>query len=169
MPQPDAVAPQPEPTSPPSTTAADMSAPASAKAPERQTPAERPMSSPATTPSRKPRSAAVAVESPSAAASPGAASKAALNFQKILFEHIEHYRHYPEEARREGLQGVVQLLFAMRRDGTVLDVWVKASSGSAILDRAAIDTIRRAQPLPLIPSALSDRLDVVIPIAFSLP
>lgn len=87
-------------------------------------------------------------------------------FRRALQSHIARYRRYPEEARRARMQGTVQILFSMRRDGAVLDVWVRASSGQPVLDDAAIATIRRAQPLPRIPPDLPDRLTVLFPIAF---
>ena len=90
----------------------------------------------------------------------------AATFQRTL-RHIERYQVYPAEARGERLQGLVQLVFAMGRDGRVLDAWVKQSSGSAVLDKAALDTVKRAQPLPRIPNELPDRLNVMIPVAFA--
>jgi protein TonB len=97
------------------------------------------------------------------------ADKAASIFQQKLLSHIARYRLYPNEAKRDGIQGVVTVLFAMRRDGTVTDVWVRGTSGSRTLDVAAIDTIRRAVPLPSIPSEMPDSLNVLIPVAFNLP
>lgn len=98
-----------------------------------------------------------------------AANGIAADFQRTLFEHIEHYRHYPDAARAQQLVGETQLLFAMSRDGAVLDIWVQRSSGYELLDEAAIDTIQRAQPLPLIPSLLPDRLNIMIHVAFAMP
>jgi periplasmic protein TonB len=98
-------------------------------------------------------------------AAPGVASE----FQKILLAHIERYRQYPDAARQRHLKGVVQVLFSMSRSGAVLGVWVKTSSGEAILDREAMDTVRRAQPLPMIPAALPDPLDILLPVAFEMP
>jgi periplasmic protein TonB len=95
-------------------------------------------------------------------------SKAALKFQKALLRHIEHYQSYPNAARRDRLQGIVQVLFAMRRDGTVLDIQIKASSGIVILDKEAVETIRRAQPLPPIPAELPGHLNILLPVAFDL-
>jgi len=87
-------------------------------------------------------------------------------FQRALEAHIARYRRYPEEARRARMQGTVQILFSMRRDGSVLDVWVRASSGQRVLDAAAVDTIRLAQPLPRIPPELPDRMTIFAPVAF---
>ncbi len=93
----------------------------------------------------------------------------AATFQRTLLSHIARYRRYPDQARRDHMQGVVQLVFAMRRDGTVTDVWVKTSSGYHTLDLAAVETIHNAQPLPKIPSELPESLNISMPVAFNLP
>ncbi len=97
------------------------------------------------------------------------ADQTALAFQRMLLSHIARFRRYPEDARRQGIKGLVAVLFAMRRDGSVADVWVRTTSGNSELDAAAIDTIRRAVPLPHIPSELPDSLNVLIPVSFNLP
>ena len=46
---------------------------------------------------------------------------------------------------------------------------VKNGSGYPALDRAALDMVERANPVPAIPDALArDRLSLAIPIEFSL-
>jgi periplasmic protein TonB len=49
---------------------------------------------------------------------------------------------YPFIARRAGIQGVVLLLVHVRVDGTVAEVRVAQSSGSALLDDSALRTVR---------------------------
>jgi protein TonB len=93
-------------------------------------------------------------------------SSATLKFQQALLRHVAQYQRYPNAARLRRLQGTVETLFSMRRDGTLLGVWVKTSSGQAVLDTEAVETIRRAQPLPSIPSELPDRLNVQVRLAF---
>jgi protein TonB len=123
--------------------------------------------------SSKPASSVSSGDTSSAASSGGPVqtptNRQALLFQKALLTHIARYRRYPEEARRDGLQGTVQVLFAMRRDGAVTDVWIRTSSGQSVLDAAAADAIRRAQPLPRIPSELPDRLTILVPVTFDIP
>ncbi len=88
-------------------------------------------------------------------------------FQQALFRQIERQERYPAAAQRDRLQGSVETLFVMNRDGTVLSVQVKTSSGQAMLDEEAMKAIRRAQPLPPIPADLPDHLRVRLTIAFS--
>ncbi|WP_315833177.1 energy transducer TonB [Bradyrhizobium prioriisuperbiae] len=93
-------------------------------------------------------------------------SSAAIRFQQALLRHVARYQRYPNAARLGRLQGSVETLFSMRRDGTLLGVWVKTSSGQAVLDSEAVDAIRRAQPLPSIPSGLPDRLNIRVTLVF---
>jgi protein TonB len=50
---------------------------------------------------------------------------------------------YPAAARRMGEQGEVRLDVHVGTDGSVIDVQVRASSGSPALDRSAMDAVRR--------------------------
>jgi periplasmic protein TonB len=89
-------------------------------------------------------------------------------FQKILLSHIARYRKYPSAAK-SGQHGIAQIMFSMRRDGIVDEIRLQSSTGHQILDDAAVDTIRRAQPLPIIPADLPDRLTILLPISFDPP
>ena len=91
---------------------------------------------------------------------------AKMTFRSELLRHIARFQRYPRSAERQHLQGTVRTGFSMDRDGRVLSVWVRTSSGQQVLDQAAIDTIRRAQPLPRIPAALPDSLKVDISLGF---
>ena len=109
-------------------------------------------------------------DTPPANATPAPASAppsaATMKFQQALLRHIARYQRYPNAARSLHLEGKVDTLFAMSRDGTLLGVWVRTSSGQILLDNEAIDTIRRAQPLPRIPSELPDRLSIHLQLVF---
>jgi periplasmic protein TonB len=96
----------------------------------------------------------------------GPADSAAVKFQQALLRHVARYQHYPNAARALHLEGKVDTQFSMSRDGTLLGVWVKTSSGQAMLDKEAIETIRRAQPLPSIPPELPDRLNMHVQLVF---
>lgn len=103
------------------------------------------------------------------AATRKAARDRALKFQQALQRHIARYQRYPADARQRGLEGTVKVVFLLRRDGSIVDAWVNATSGQSALDREALATIRRAAPLPGIPSDLPDELSVLLPVAFELP
>jgi protein TonB len=94
------------------------------------------------------------------------ASSAAAKFQQALLRHVAQYQRYPNAARARQLQGIVDTQFAMSRDGQLLGVWVRTSSGQVVLDREAIETIRRAQPLPPIPAELPDRMNIHVQLMF---
>ena len=119
-------------------------------------PEREPMPTEPTVPSLRP--------APSPADTPP--NSAAVKFQQALLRHVARYQRYPNAARLGRLHGVVETLFAMKRDGTLLEVWVKTSSGQAVLDKAAVDAIRRAQPLPSIPFELPERLNIQITLVF---
>jgi len=91
------------------------------------------------------------------------ASGKAWEFQRKLYAHIARYR---SPSALSSHHGVAQVMFSMRRDGSVIDVWVARSSGHLALDEAAAETIRRAQPLPHIPADMPARITVEIPISF---
>ena len=55
---------------------------------------------------------------------------------------------YPERARRAGVAGVVGVRIALAADGTVRQVEVTASSGSRLLDEAALEAARASTFAP---------------------
>jgi protein TonB len=57
----------------------------------------------------------------------------------------------------------------MRWDGMFTDAWVNARFGHNDLDAAAVDTIRKAQPLRKVPSGLPDQFSNSMPVTFNLP
>lgn len=93
-------------------------------------------------------------------------SEAERTWEALLLAHLEKYRRYPAAARARGEQGAVYVRFHMNRSGQVLSSEIVRSSGSALLDKAALDTLRRAQPLPRIPDDRPDEVDLSIPIEF---
>lgn len=70
-------------------------------------------------------------------------------------------RHYPAAARAAHLQGRVRLLVALAPDGRVLRIQRLQSSGHAVLDRAAEDSVYQAQPFPRFPARLQGEVDIL--------
>lgn len=80
--------------------------------------------------------------------------------------HLKRFVRYPMEAR--GASGVVLVRFELNRAGELTGSEVKKSSGSPILDRAALAILRRASPFPPFPTAKPEAQDsYVAPVEFS--
>jgi protein TonB len=118
-------------------------------------------------PPRAARTAVASVPAPSAMDARGALNLKAMMFQRALLSHIARYRQYPQGTHRG--RANVQLVFSMLRDGTVTDVRIMSSSGDTMLDQAALETIRKAQPMPKIPTELPEHLNILVPMAFEAP
>lgn len=88
----------------------------------------------------------------------------AINYRNILLTHIARYRR----TLSNGIEGTVEIRFILDRNGGVLNAWVATSSGEAVLDAEALAAIRRAAPMPDIPAALPDRVDITLPMDFEI-
>jgi protein TonB len=80
----------------------------------------------------------------------------------VIRRRIEEARVYPETARQAGTQGTVELRFRIAGDGSVAGLEILRSSGSAALDAAGADAIRRAAPYPVVSGWIR------LPLAFRL-
>ncbi|WP_166256784.1 energy transducer TonB [Marinobacter salicampi] len=72
--------------------------------------------------------------------------------------------NYPTEARREGIYGTLRVLVVLKADGSLKEVAILQSSGSSILDDAAIRIIRMASPFAPFPDdmkAQTDQLEII--------
>ncbi|MDC8744856.1 energy transducer TonB [Xanthomonas campestris] len=64
--------------------------------------------------------------------------------------------NYPDEARRRRLGGKVVITVGVRRDGSVESSRVLVSSGTPVLDAAALRVVQLAQPFPPLPRSKDD-------------
>ena len=69
--------------------------------------------------------------------------------------------NYPEEARRTGLQGQLQLTVAIKSNGEVEDIKVERSSGSKTLDQAAKRIVMLSAPFDRFPDSFKNDTDVL--------
>ncbi|MCD5992088.1 energy transducer TonB [Pseudomonas sp. CDFA 602] len=133
--------------------------------PPQEKPAEeKPVDTPPTT--AKPEKSAA----PAPAAPPSPPSTALPTWQGDLLRHLSKYKKYPEDARRRGMQGVARLRFVVDKEGNVLSYAIASSSGSPALDRATMEMIRRAQPLPKPPDEILNNgsIEILAPFVYSL-
>ena len=69
--------------------------------------------------------------------------------------------NYPEEAKRAGLQGQLQLTVAIKANGEVEDIKVERSSGSKTLDQAAKRIVMLSAPFDRFPDNIKRDTDVL--------
>jgi protein TonB len=82
---------------------------------------------------------------------------------------IESNMIFPEAARARRQKGTVKVAFSFNRQGRVVSSQVANTSGYTLLDRAALETLQRAQPLPPPPVGTpGDVFTFIIPLRFRL-
>nr|WP_246426281.1 energy transducer TonB [Sphingomonas kyeonggiensis] len=88
------------------------------------------------------------------------------SYEARLLAHIQKFRRYPAAARRMGDQGVTHLRVRIDRGGHVLSAQLLRGSGFTSLDGGALDTVRRADPLPPVPADRPAPFEIVLPVEF---
>ena len=69
--------------------------------------------------------------------------------------------NYPEEAKRTGLQGQLQLTVAIKSNGEVEEIKVERSSGNKTLDQAAKRIVMLSAPFDRFPDSFKNDTDVL--------
>ena len=96
-------------------------------------------------------------------------SHAANQVRRELQARLQTQFEYPLMAVRHGWQGDVQLSFRVLANGTLTNIQVAHSSGYALLDRSAIETLRRVHRLHGSERWLhGQHLDMTMPIRYQL-
>jgi len=86
-------------------------------------------------------------------------------YTDLVQRRIETVKQYPKRAQRRNEQGVVKIVFTIGNDGEVVSVNILTSSGSRLLDGAAIDAVKRASPFARPPNG---SMIIQLPIKFEL-
>jgi TonB family protein len=88
-------------------------------------------------------------------------------YLNILQEKIYSQLIYPPKAAIQNLEGIVKIKLLLSNDGRIKNIDIAQSSGHALLDAAAILSVRNASPLP-IPQGYNSPKDfqVTIPITY---
>jgi protein TonB len=91
------------------------------------------------------------------------------NYEKVISSWIGQHKIYPASAR--GREGRAVLRIRIDRQGYVRYYALEESSGVAVLNSAAIDMIRRANPVPAVPEnyPAGNLIEFLIPITFEAP
>ncbi|WP_259464274.1 energy transducer TonB family protein, partial [Pseudomonas prosekii] len=102
---------------------------------------------------------------------PSPAQQAAkASWQGTLLAHLAKYKKYPASAQSRGKEGLNRLRFVVDAEGNVLSYELVGRSGNADLDRATLEMIKRAQPLPKPPADMLNNgsIEIVAPFVYSL-
>lgn len=110
-----------------------------------------------------------ATQGSQASAQAQAAGNAAVsNYPGQVVTRLRRALRYPAAARRDRLTGEVHVSFTIAAGGGVSGISVVRSSGSPVLDQAAIATVQRAAPFPQIPQAAGrSSWPFTVPLAFT--
>lgn len=98
-----------------------------------------------------------------AAPDPGAMS----DYYRRVESHLARFHAYPAALAAARPTGVVRVGLIVQRDGRVMDAWIETTSGVAPLDAAALQTLRRAEPLPDLPATLPGAIDLIVPLRYA--
>jgi protein TonB len=69
-----------------------------------------------------------------------------------LLAHIDSHKFYPRSARRRGIEGEIQVVFYLLRDGSISDLQIKG--GNKILRNAAKQAVQQSLALPPPPESM---------------
>lgn len=106
---------------------------------------------------------------PEVAAEEGAFDAAAVRaaYAGRVQRAVSRARVYPEVARARGLEGRVAFQLVLAPDGRLLASQLLQSSGAMTLDRAALETVRRATYPPAPAEIAAPRLPVAVEVVFT--
>jgi protein TonB len=85
-------------------------------------------------------------------ATQSAAESQKIDYFSLLQAHIEAHKYYPRAARKQGVEGRVEVSFQLLKNGEVRDI--QSSGAHRLLKHAAARAIKEALPLPVPPDSL---------------
>lgn len=99
----------------------------------------------------------------------GPVAQTIVEWRRQLQLHFARFKKFPAEALMNRLEGTSLVFVTVCRNGHVQQSRVIRSSGIESLDRASLQLVRRASPLPAVPySHRGQSIDVVLPVEFSV-
>jgi protein TonB len=116
----------------------------------------------------------VAQAVPAAKAKPGSAGgpgmeRARARYLETLKAMIEKYKDYPVMARRGRVEGTSVIRFVLARSGRMKNAVILRSSGSGLLDNAALRAVREVGGFPPLPPEINGQeVPFDVPITFRL-
>lgn len=138
------------------------------KAEERKKEKKKPAAKPVATASVPTRQApkAAAPQRTERTTSPGVSPA---RWQARVSAWLNRHKRYPSGAKRKGEEGTVQVAFTIDPRGRITSSRVSRSSGNPEFDKAALDMLRRASPVPAPPKEIAKpSMPISVPVVFNL-
>ncbi len=109
------------------------------------------------------------VKKPLQTATSGNSKRLSREYRSTLLRLIERNKYYPLRARRRGMEGKALVAFTIKRNGEIRNISLSRSSKQQLLDRAAIQTIRRLGMAPPLPGGINrSHWRFVVPISYNI-
>lgn len=90
-------------------------------------------------------------------------------YMQLCRNLIERHKEYPVLARKGRIEGTVVIKSTLARDGSLQKCGITRSSGSCLLDNAALRAVRTVEHFPPVPPELQgDDLVFELPVSFQL-
>lgn len=90
-------------------------------------------------------------------------------YGNLLGRAIAKHKQYPRIAQTRGWEGEVLLDLKLDGNGKVLSAGIRQGSGYEVLDKQALEMVRKASPFPAPPEALRNRtFNITVPVSFKL-
>lgn len=91
-------------------------------------------------------------------------------YEQTISLWIQKFKLYPESARSQGMQGSTVIRLRIDRRGNIRYSALEGNTGYEELDRAALDMVRRANPVPAVPDGYPDgeMFEFLIPVNFAI-
>lgn len=91
------------------------------------------------------------------------------NYSNALAREFAKHKQYPRIAQMRGWQGTAKVELHLDASGNMTSSAISESSGFEVLDKQALEMVRKATPLPQPPDALRGReFTIIVPITFKL-
>lgn len=87
-------------------------------------------------------------------------------YLSMLRSRIERNKYYPRFSKRQNHQGTSTVKLVIAADGRLLNMYLHKKSGFTMLDNAALDAVRKSQPLPPPAEHGLGRISVEIPLCY---
>jgi TonB family protein len=88
-----------------------------------------------------------------------------MTWQKELGAHLDRHKRYPADRASKGAE--ILVTFVLDRTGHVLSSSIVRGSGDPSFDQAALDMLKRSDPVPAPPPLVADEgLSFTLPVIF---